>query len=134
MEISKDDLRCDGRTMLDYHPLILETTLVSNASGSARLRLANSSTSGKWNLQIPTKILCFRWYNWFISTFFIDTTATLGLVCWHIDIADVIFPPVLMYQHWCRVYDKPWPLKLNSNQSFNFCQHSTASNTGVSIL
>ncbi|EFX63666.1 hypothetical protein DAPPUDRAFT_118976 [Daphnia pulex] len=33
--------------MLDYHPIILETTLVYNASGSARLRLANSSTSGK---------------------------------------------------------------------------------------
>jgi exosome complex RNA-binding protein Rrp42 (RNase PH superfamily) len=47
LDISKDNLRCDGRTMLDYHPIILETTLVSNASGSARLRLANSTTSGK---------------------------------------------------------------------------------------
>ncbi len=38
----KDDLRCDGRTRLDYRPIVLETGLVSNASGSARLRLANS--------------------------------------------------------------------------------------------
>lgn len=38
----KDDLRCDGRTRLDYRPIILETGLVSNASGSSRLRLANS--------------------------------------------------------------------------------------------
>nr|SVE85742.1 EOG090X0CWA [Daphnia pulicaria] len=38
----QDDLRCDGRTRLDYRPIILETGLVSNASGSARLRLANS--------------------------------------------------------------------------------------------
>nr|SVE75371.1 EOG090X0CWA [Daphnia dolichocephala] len=38
----QDDLRCDGRTRLDYRPIILETDVVSNASGSARLRLANS--------------------------------------------------------------------------------------------
>ncbi|KZS18532.1 Exosome complex component RRP42 [Daphnia magna] len=38
----QDDLRCDGRTRLDYRPIILETGLVSNASGSSRLRLANS--------------------------------------------------------------------------------------------
>ena len=35
-------MRCDGRTRLDYRPIVLETGLVSNASGSARLRLANS--------------------------------------------------------------------------------------------
>lgn len=38
----QDDLRCDGRSRLDYRPIVLETGLVSNASGSARLRLANS--------------------------------------------------------------------------------------------
>ncbi len=35
-------MRCDGRTRLDYRPIVLETGLISNASGSARLRLANS--------------------------------------------------------------------------------------------
>lgn len=38
----QDDLRCDGRSRLDYRPIYLETGIVSNASGSARLRLANS--------------------------------------------------------------------------------------------
>lgn len=38
----QDDFRCDGRSRLDYRPIVLETGLVSNASGSARLRLANS--------------------------------------------------------------------------------------------
>jgi len=38
----QDDLRCDGRNRLDYRPIVFETGLVSNASGSSRLRLANS--------------------------------------------------------------------------------------------
>jgi len=38
----QDDLRCDGRSRLDYRPIVFETGLVSNASGSSRLRLANS--------------------------------------------------------------------------------------------
>ena len=42
MYVTQDDLRCDGRSRLDYRPIVLETGLVSNASGSARLRLANS--------------------------------------------------------------------------------------------
>lgn len=36
------DLRVDGRPRLSYRPILVETGLVSNASGSARLRLANS--------------------------------------------------------------------------------------------
>ncbi|XP_067633140.1 exosome complex component RRP42 isoform X3 [Eurosta solidaginis] len=39
---SMEDLRCDGRSRRDYRPMELETDLVSNASGSARLRLANT--------------------------------------------------------------------------------------------
>ncbi|CAH0385076.1 unnamed protein product [Bemisia tabaci] len=36
------DLRCDGRRRGDYRPMELETDVVSTASGSARLRLANT--------------------------------------------------------------------------------------------
>ncbi|XP_054739748.1 exosome complex component RRP42 [Anastrepha obliqua] len=38
----EEDFRCDGRSRRDYRPMELETDLVSNASGSARLRLANT--------------------------------------------------------------------------------------------
>ncbi len=40
--MSKDNLRCDGRTRLQYRPIILESGFVTNANGSSRLRLANS--------------------------------------------------------------------------------------------
>lgn len=38
----QENLRNDGRTRRDYRPMELETGLVSNANGSARVRLANS--------------------------------------------------------------------------------------------
>ncbi|CAH0724683.1 unnamed protein product, partial [Brenthis ino] len=38
----QDDYRSDGRTNIDYRPMELETDVVSHASGSARLRLANT--------------------------------------------------------------------------------------------
>ncbi|XP_069675454.1 exosome complex component RRP42 isoform X1 [Periplaneta americana] len=38
----EENLRCDGRTRLDYRPMEIETDVVSHASGSARLRLANT--------------------------------------------------------------------------------------------
>ncbi|KAG8237472.1 hypothetical protein J437_LFUL015691 [Ladona fulva] len=38
----KDDFRCDGRTRQEYRPIEVETEIVSNASGSARVRLANT--------------------------------------------------------------------------------------------
>ncbi|XP_049879720.1 exosome complex component RRP42 [Pectinophora gossypiella] len=38
----QDDFRSDGRSNIDYRPLELETDVVSHASGSARLRLANT--------------------------------------------------------------------------------------------
>lgn len=38
----QDDFRSDGRTNIDYRPMELETDVVSHASGSARLRLANT--------------------------------------------------------------------------------------------
>ncbi|XP_050671091.1 exosome complex component RRP42 [Leptidea sinapis] len=37
-----DDFRSDGRSNIDYRPMELETDVVSHASGSARLRLANT--------------------------------------------------------------------------------------------
>ncbi|XP_031769180.2 exosome complex component RRP42 isoform X1 [Galleria mellonella] len=39
---TKDDFRSDGRSNIDYRPMELETDVVSHASGSARLRLANT--------------------------------------------------------------------------------------------
>ncbi|XP_013149569.1 PREDICTED: exosome complex component RRP42 [Papilio polytes] len=36
------DFRSDGRSSIDYRPMELETDVVSHASGSARLRLANT--------------------------------------------------------------------------------------------
>uniref|UniRef100_A0A1A9YUE2 Ribosomal RNA-processing protein 42 n=1 Tax=Glossina morsitans morsitans TaxID=37546 RepID=A0A1A9YUE2_GLOMM len=38
----EEDFRADGRSCRDYRPMELETELVNNASGSARLRLANT--------------------------------------------------------------------------------------------
>ncbi|XP_072945632.1 exosome complex component RRP42 [Epargyreus clarus] len=38
----QDDYRADGRSSIDYRPMELETDVVSHASGSARLRLANT--------------------------------------------------------------------------------------------
>ncbi|CAH2239516.1 exosome complex component RRP42 [Pararge aegeria] len=38
----KDEYRSDGRSTIDYRPMELETNVVSHASGSARLRLANT--------------------------------------------------------------------------------------------
>lgn len=38
----KDNFRNDGRTCKDYRPMELETDVVTNANGSARLRLANT--------------------------------------------------------------------------------------------
>lgn len=39
---AEDNFRSDGRKRLDYRPMDLETDVVSHASGSARLRLANT--------------------------------------------------------------------------------------------
>ena len=39
---SQVDLRNDGRKRNDYRPIELETDIVTHASGSARLRLANT--------------------------------------------------------------------------------------------
>ncbi|XP_052740220.1 exosome complex exonuclease RRP42 isoform X2 [Bicyclus anynana] len=38
----KNEYRSDGRSNIDYRPMELETDVVSHASGSARLRLANT--------------------------------------------------------------------------------------------
>lgn len=38
----EEDYRSDGRSRTDYRPIELETDVVSHASGSARLRLANT--------------------------------------------------------------------------------------------
>ncbi|XP_047525256.1 exosome complex component RRP42 [Pieris napi] len=38
----EEDFRSDGRSNYDYRPIELETNVVSHASGSARLRLANT--------------------------------------------------------------------------------------------
>lgn len=38
----QEDFRSDGRSNIDYRPMELETDVVSHASGSARLRLANT--------------------------------------------------------------------------------------------
>lgn len=40
--LQQEDFRCDGRSRRDYRPMELETEVVNNASGSARLRLANT--------------------------------------------------------------------------------------------
>ena len=38
----QDDLRVDGRACEDYRHMEMETGVVSNTNGSARLRLANT--------------------------------------------------------------------------------------------
>jgi len=40
--VMQEDFRCDGRKCLEYRPMEVETDVVSHASGSARLRLANT--------------------------------------------------------------------------------------------
>ena len=40
--VMQEDFRCDGRKCLDYRPMEVETDVVSHASGSARIRLANT--------------------------------------------------------------------------------------------
>lgn len=52
----QDDYRSDGRTNIDYRPMELETDVVSNASGSARLRLANTDilVGVKTEIDTPT--------------------------------------------------------------------------------
>lgn len=42
MYLYQIDLRNDGRKRNDYRPMELETDIVTHASGSARLRLANT--------------------------------------------------------------------------------------------
>ncbi|XP_071444207.1 exosome complex exonuclease RRP42 [Hetaerina americana] len=51
----KDDFRCDGRTRREYRPIEVETEIVSNASGSARVRLANTDVlvGVKTEIDIP---------------------------------------------------------------------------------
>ncbi|EDX07284.1 GD11151 [Drosophila simulans] len=54
----QDDFRCDGRSRRDYRPMDLETGLVSNASGSARLRLANTDilVGVKTEIDVPNPL------------------------------------------------------------------------------
>lgn len=50
------DFRNDGRSRNDYRPMELETDVVSNASGSARLRLANTDilVGVKTEIDVPS--------------------------------------------------------------------------------
>ncbi|XP_026731349.1 exosome complex component RRP42 [Trichoplusia ni] len=52
----QEDYRSDGRSNIDYRPMELETDVVSHASGSARLRLANTDilVGVKTEIDIPT--------------------------------------------------------------------------------
>ncbi|CAB3240356.1 unnamed protein product [Arctia plantaginis] len=52
----QDDYRSDGRSNIDYRPMELETDVVSHASGSARLRLANTDVlvGVKTEIDIPS--------------------------------------------------------------------------------
>ncbi|XP_060658993.1 exosome complex exonuclease RRP42 [Drosophila sulfurigaster albostrigata] len=54
----EEDFRCDGRSRRDYRPMELETGLVSNASGSARLRLANTDilVGVKTEIDVPNPL------------------------------------------------------------------------------
>lgn len=54
----QDDFRADGRSRRDYRPMELETGLVSNASGSARLRLANTDilVGVKTEIDVPNPL------------------------------------------------------------------------------
>lgn len=53
----QEDFRVDGRTRRDYRPMELETGIVSHASGSARLRLANTDilVGVKTEIDVPTQ-------------------------------------------------------------------------------
>ncbi|XP_013194741.1 exosome complex component RRP42 [Amyelois transitella] len=52
----QDDYRSDGRSNIDYRPMELETDVVSHASGSARLRLANTDilVGVKTEIDVPS--------------------------------------------------------------------------------
>ncbi|XP_055380092.1 exosome complex component RRP42 [Condylostylus longicornis] len=50
----EDELRLDGRSCKDYRPMELETDIVSHASGSARLRLANTDVLAAVKTEIDT--------------------------------------------------------------------------------
>lgn len=52
----QDDYRSDGRARIDYRPMELETDIVNCASGSARLRLANTDilVGVKAEIDVPT--------------------------------------------------------------------------------
>ncbi|KAJ8735409.1 hypothetical protein PYW07_007029 [Mythimna separata] len=52
----QDDYRSDGRSNLDYRPMELETDLVDTATGSARLRLANTDllVAVKTEIDVPS--------------------------------------------------------------------------------
>ncbi|XP_035446120.1 exosome complex component RRP42 [Spodoptera frugiperda] len=52
----QDDHRSDGRTNIDYRPMELETNVVSHATGSSRLRLANTDilVGVKTEIDVPT--------------------------------------------------------------------------------
>ncbi|XP_017096441.2 exosome complex exonuclease RRP42 [Drosophila bipectinata] len=54
----EEDFRCDGRSRRDYRPMELETGVVSNASGSARLRLANTDilVGVKTEIDVPSPL------------------------------------------------------------------------------
>lgn len=51
----QENIRNDGRSRQDYRPMELETGIVSNSNGSARLRLANSDiiASVKCEIDVP---------------------------------------------------------------------------------
>lgn len=51
----QNSYRSDGRSNTDYRPMELETDVVSHASGSARLRLANTDilVGVKTEIDIP---------------------------------------------------------------------------------
>lgn len=54
--VLKENFRCDGRSRQDYRPLELEMDIVSNANGSARLRLANSDVLVCVKVEIDTPL------------------------------------------------------------------------------
>ncbi|XP_055918783.1 exosome complex component RRP42 [Eupeodes corollae] len=69
----EEDFRCDGRSRCDYRPMELETDVVSNASGSARLRLANTDVlvGVKTEIDVPS----FRTPDKGKIEFFVDCSA-----------------------------------------------------------
>ncbi|XP_063706180.1 exosome complex component RRP42 [Culicoides brevitarsis] len=48
----RENLRCDGRKRSDYRPMEIETDIVLNSNGSARLRLANSDVMASIKAEI----------------------------------------------------------------------------------